>query len=128
MKARRAASGFTLLEVLVALTVLSLSLMAALRASGNIARDIGELRQRQLADWVAENRLEEHRARRNWLNVGSHHGEAKQGGEHFRWEENVSGTPNSRFRRVEIRVRAAAQAENDAPLAKLVGFLARPSE
>lgn len=127
MSRKASTTGFTLLEVLVALAVLSLSLMAALRASGSVARDIGELRQRQLADWVAENRLEEHRARRDWLPVGGSNGEAEQGGERFRWEENVSGTANSRFRRIEIRVRAAAQPDHDAPLSKLIGFLVRPA-
>lgn len=121
-------TGFTLLEVLVALAVLSLSLMSALRVSGNATLHIGELRTRQLADWVAQNRLEEHRARRDWLPVGGSNGEVAQGGERFRWEEKVSGTANSRFRRIEVRVfpRSANQTESDAPLTKIVGFLVRP--
>ena len=119
-------AGFTLLEVLVALAVLSLSLMAALRVSGSVTHDIGELRLRQLADWVAEDRLEEHRTRRDWLPVGASNGEIEQGGERFRWEENVSGTANNRFRRIEVRVRSSAQPASDAPLARIVGFLVRP--
>jgi len=123
-------TGFTLLEVLVALTVLSLSLMAALRVSGSVTHDIHELRLRQLADWVAENRLEEHRARHDWLPVGGSNGEVEQGGERFRWEATVSGTANSRFRRIEVRVwsRSNNQPASDAPLTKIVGFLVRPSQ
>ena len=44
--------GFTLLEVLVALAILSISLIAALRAGAVATQNAGEIRQRLLADWV----------------------------------------------------------------------------
>lgn len=121
-------SGFTLLEVLVALTILALALMAALRAGAVAADHAAGLHQRQLADWVAQDRLEEHRARRSWPAPGSHGGEAEQGGRRFLWQENVSATPNSQFRRIDIQVRAADAADTaDGPaLASLSGFLVRP--
>lgn len=117
--------GFTLLEVLVALSILALSLMATLRAGAISMNNVHEIRLRQLADWVAEDRLAEHRARHDWLPVGSNTGETEQGGEHFLWEEKISPTPNLRFRRIEIRVRAAGSTP-DTALAQTVGFLTQP--
>jgi general secretion pathway protein I len=51
-------------EVLVALAIVSIALLAALRAAGQGTSAVAELRQRLLAGWVAEDRLAEHRARR----------------------------------------------------------------
>jgi len=123
-QAQKLARGFTLLEVLVALAILALALMAALRASAVAAQNAGDIRQRQLADWVAQDLLEEHRARRDWLPIGSSSGEVVQGGSRFRWEESVGSTPNVQFRRIEIRVRAGDQPDG-APLARLTGFLVK---
>ena len=50
-------AGFTLIEVLVALAIVSIALMAALRAAGQGTTNVGELRSRLLAGWVAENML-----------------------------------------------------------------------
>ena len=56
-KQRAGNSGFTLLEVMVALVILAVALAAAMRAS-SMSLDSGfALKQRALAGWVAEDRL-----------------------------------------------------------------------
>ncbi len=70
----RSRRGFTLVEVLVALAIVSIALLAALRAAGQGTNAAGELRLRLLAGWVAENRLAEHRARGDWLPLGIQRG------------------------------------------------------
>jgi len=127
MKVRRATvRGFTLLEVMVALAILALALMAALRAGAAATQNSGEIRQRQLADWVALDRLEEHHARRDWLPIGSTSGETMQGNQRFRWEEKVGGTPNAQFRRIDIRVLADDSNDPNHALARVTGFLIKP--
>jgi len=116
--------GFTLLEMLVALTVLAIALLAALRASSAGVQNTAEIRNRLLAGWVAQNRLAEHLARRDWLPVGVVHGDESQGGVRFRWEEKIVGTPNFQFRRIEIRV--SAEQEPDLTLGSLTGFMVKP--
>ena len=123
---RTAVRGFTLLEVMVALAILALALMAALRAGAAATQNSGEIRQRQLADWVALDRLEEHRARRDWLPIGSTSGETMQGNQRFRWEEKIGGTPNAQFRRIDIRVLADDSSDPNYALARVTGFLIRP--
>ena len=121
--------GFTLLEILVALAVLAIALLAALRASSVAVQNSSEIRDRLLAGWVAQNRLAEHRARREWLPLGVVRGEETQAGVRFRWEEKTVSTPNSQFRRVEVRVfsgESAAGEGNDHTLASLNGFVVKP--
>jgi len=116
--------GFTLVEVLVALAVISIALLAALRAAGQGTATAGELRQRLLAGWVAQNRLAEHRARGDWLALGIQRGTASEGGTAFTWREEVVGTPNPSFRRLDIFVSTPGVGEQT--LAHLAGFVVNP--
>jgi general secretion pathway protein I len=113
--------GFTLVEVLVALAIVAIALMSALRAAGQGTNNVGEMRSRLLAGWVAENILAEHRARADWLPLGIQRGAAREGGMDFAWREEVIATPNSAFRRVDVRV--FASAEESHFLAHLTGFI-----
>ena len=114
-------AGFTLIEVLVALAIVAIALMSALRAAGQGTSNVGELRSRLLAGWVAENMLAEHRARRDWLPLGIQRGTGRQGGIDFAWREEVIATPNPSFRRVDVRV--FASGEESHSLAHLAGFV-----
>jgi general secretion pathway protein I len=114
--------GFTLIEVLVALAILAVALAAGSRASALMAGSSSELRERLLAGWVAQNRLAELHARRAWPGVGTHEGEAEQGGLKLAWRETVSNTPNPAFRRVEISVGKPGDGHR---LAQLTGYVAR---
>jgi general secretion pathway protein I len=116
--------GFTLVEVLVALAIVSIALLAALRAAGQGTNTVGELRLRVFASWVAENRLAEHRARGDWLALGIGRGTQSQGGVEFAWREEVIGTPNSAFRRVDVFV--SVPADESRALARLTGFVVQP--
>jgi len=117
-------TGFTLIEVLVALAIVSIALLAALRAAGQGTTNVSELRARLLAGWVAENILAEHRARGDWLPLGIQRGRQLEGGVEFGWREEVIATPNSAFRRVDVFVFTAP--EESRALAHLTGFAVNP--
>jgi len=116
--------GFTLVEVLVALAIISIALLAALRVAGGGTSSVGELRARLLGGWVAENLLAEQRARGEWPSLGILSGTQHQGGIEFAWREEIIATPNVTFRRVDIRVFAAPDEAH--ALAHLSGFVVRP--
>ncbi len=116
--------GFTLVEVLVALAVLAIALIAVLRTMGQAVDTTMALRERNVALWVAQNRLAEHRIRRDWPAPDTTDGEAEIGGEKWFWREQVSTTPEPRIRRIEITVRRDTDSANTQ--AKLVGFLRNP--
>ena len=116
--------GFTLVEVMIALAVVAIALLAAFRAVSQGTSSSAELRARMLAGWVAENLLAEQRARGDWLPVGIQRGNVLQAGAAFTWREEIIATPNPAFRRVDVYV--YSQAEQTRPLARLTGFSVLP--
>lgn len=118
---RSCQKGFTLLESLVALAILAIALAAVLRATSTGTSHVDALRERILADWVAQNRIALHAARGDWLPVGSQQGEETQAGIKFLWNEAISDTPNHAFRRIEVTVASAEYPQH--ALRQLSGYL-----
>ena len=123
---RNSSSGFTLVEVLVAMTIVAVSLLAALRVATQGTKHVGELRARLFAGWVAADRLAEHHARGDWLPVDVLTGAQHQGNLEFGWREEVSTTPNAAFRRIDVYVFEPTQPSHF--LAHAVGFVVNPAE
>jgi general secretion pathway protein I len=113
--------GFTLVEILVALAILAIALTTGMRALMQATDAAASLKARTLALWVAQNRLAAAQLETPWPGLGSRNGEAVQAGASFVWRENVSGTPNPAFRKIDIVVADAAQP--DYALAQLSGYL-----
>ncbi len=126
MTGRAHRGGFTLIEVLVALAILAVALAAAVRSSSIAADGAVNLRERLAGTWVAQDRLAEYAARALWPDVGTRAGSTEQAGVQFAWRETVTGTPNPRFRRVEVHVFAARMPEH--AVATLVGYATRPEQ
>ena len=118
-------AGFSLVEVLVALAIVAVALLSALRVAGQGANNAADLRSRMFAGWVAENRLAEHRALGDWLPLGTQTGNQPQGGIVYTWREDVVATPNPAFRRVDVFVFVAP--EQGHAMAHLAGFVVNPT-
>lgn len=128
-------SGFTLLEVLVALMVLALSLGAVIQTSGNFTVNQAYLRDRTFAEWVARNQLAEAQLARQWPSIGQTKGEAEfpratadLPAREWRWVVQVTQTPEEDLRRLDIRVYPgnADIDEDTQPTASLSGFIGNP--
>jgi len=122
MSARARTAGFTLVEVLVAMTIAAIALMAAIRATGVLAVNGADLRARVLAQWSAENRLALVRVSQEWPQLGRRQYDCSQANVVLHCREDVIQTPNPLFRRVEVSVFAG---EGGHRLARLVGFSTR---
>jgi general secretion pathway protein I len=115
------ARGFTMIEVLVALAIVAIALAASLRAVGSLAASEGELHERLLAGWSADNTLAKLYLAQVWPDVGQSQFDCSQGNLQLICVQTVSATPNPVFRRVEVSVRTPGRAGN---LAQLVTVLA----
>ena len=116
-------SGFTLVEVLVALAIAAIALTAVGRSAASSSQTAAEVKLRALAGFVAENRLGELEARRGWPGVGVSEGFERQAGIDFPWRVEVFATQHPLLRRVEVRV--ADPSERTRVLRTLVGILPR---
>lgn len=116
-------AGFTLLETLVALAILAIALSAAFRAVGATALSAADLRERTLAEWVAQNRLAALRASELFPPLGRNEGSDAQGRSRFVWREDVRATPNPLFRRVDLTV---FDRDGHKVLATLTGYAVKP--
>ncbi|WP_244814828.1 type II secretion system minor pseudopilin GspI [Caballeronia sp. Lep1P3] len=101
---RLAQSGFTMIEVLVALAIIAVALAASLRAVGSMATSEADLHRRLLAGWSADNELAQIRLAHLFPDIGSRTFDCSQGNLKLVCTERVSATPNPIFRRVEMFV------------------------
>jgi general secretion pathway protein I len=123
LKSPRASSrGFTLIEIAVALALLAIALVAVSRATQTGIESSRALRERTLAQWVAENRIATRLATQSWIAPGVYSGAETQSGLAFRWTERVSETPNVALRRIDVSV--ASPFDETRELATMVGFIA----
>ncbi len=97
-------AGFTLLEVLVALVIVGVALGASLRAVGSLTQNSEHLRTTMMAMWSAENRLSQIRLSTSWPELGRSNFPCPQDDLQLVCYQEVVGTPNPSFRRVEVTV------------------------
>ncbi len=120
----RTERGFTLIEVLVALAVIAIGLVAVLAVAARSGRVDFELQQRSFAAWVASNRMERMRLATTWPSIGTSDGKVTLAGRDWHWKAIVAKTADPDLRRVTMSV-ATAAAPDDS-ITQLLGFLGRP--
>jgi general secretion pathway protein I len=112
--------GFTLVEVLVALTIVGVALLAGLKATGALTLHAQRQSDVLLGQLCAENALHEIRLSRQMPGVGNTSRECVQAGQTFTLQLKVQPTPNPNFVRVDAQVRNA-----DAPVLRLSTIVGR---
>lgn len=119
-------SGFTLIEVIVALFILAMAMAAVLSSVGNISDQTRIMEEKTFAHWVATNKMAEYHYETNWLRPGTSNGDAEMAGREWVWETTVTDTEEEDMRRVDIRV-APADADKDTFTTLLTGFITNPN-
>lgn len=99
-----AARGFTLIEVLVALAIVAIALLAGLQATSALTRNALRQADVLLAHLCAENELVQVRLSPQMPTVGDSTVRCEQAGRAFDVSVVVRPTPNPTFRRVDAQV------------------------
>jgi general secretion pathway protein I len=116
--------GFTLLEILVALTILAIALAAVITMASNQALNTTHLRDKTLAHWVAMNKIAELQLSAEWPAKGKKQGDEEMGLHEWHWIRTVSDTPDDRVRQVKIAV--YRDKRDERPVTSLISFLSQP--
>jgi general secretion pathway protein I len=117
-------NGFTLVEVLVALAVLTIALAAVMRGLSQSIDMSASLRDRTVAMWIAQNRLTAHQMQGDWPAMDTTEGDTNMADRAWHWREQVTAAPGEQdMRQIHIEVRLAA---GEQTLARLIGFLPKP--
>jgi general secretion pathway protein I len=96
--------GFTLIEVLVALAIVALALMAGVRVSASLTHNAQRQSDAMLAQICADNALIQLRLSQQLPSVGVTHIACEQAAQTFDAALTVNTTPNPAFRRVDTKV------------------------
>ncbi|KQP48592.1 type II secretion system minor pseudopilin GspI [Pseudorhodoferax sp. Leaf274] len=116
----RPARGFTLVEVLVALGIVAIALLAGTQATSALTRNATRQADVLLAQICAENELMAMRLSRQLPGVGDTDQACEQAGRMFRVQMGVRPTPNPSFRRVDAQV-----FEDGVPVLRITTIVGR---
>ena len=120
----RRCRGFTLMEVMVAITIIAIALPALIKTIGSQIRNASDLKERTIAQWVASNRISEMYASKVWPNEGTSNGVDQMVGQNWYWVLVISNTAEKTMRRVNVEVRLNVEDKN--PITSLESYVLQP--
>ncbi len=118
------ARGFTLLEVMIALLVFGLIATAAAQVGSNYIASFERVRDKTLAGWVADNRINELRLESNLPAISENSADLEFG--QFLWQvtTDVQETPEPTMRRIEVTVAKYPDEQSEPfPVLTLTAFM-----
>ncbi len=119
----RRSAGFTLIEVMVALVVATLALVAVMASISQMIDAGTAMRERTYASWIAQNKITELRLANTEPDVSESSGEVEFAGLDWGWTATVSETGVEFLYRVDVAVGFAGS--NDV-VRTVTGFIGEP--
>jgi general secretion pathway protein I len=113
--------GFTLIEVIIALTIIAVGLAAVISAASSTVYNAAGLQERTFAHWVAMNKITELHVMQEFPAPRTTRGSTLMAEHEWFWTMDVVETQDKSVRKVEIAVRTNENDENS--LVHLTGFV-----
>ena len=117
-------SGFTLIEVMVAMVIAVLALVGVLAAVAQMVDAGIAMRERTYAAWIGQNKITELRLANVIPEVSESNGEIQYAGVEWAWTATISETGVENLFRVDVDVSFAGSADR---IRSVTGFIGEPS-
>ena len=121
---RHSNRGFTLLEVMVALTIVALALTAVTATIGQMIDAGNTMRERTYANWIALNRIAEMRLAPDLPEPGRSNGTVEYANVDWTWTAVVSESGVEDLYRIDVDVSLAGE---EHVLRTVTGFVSPPA-
>ncbi|MBL4852217.1 MAG: type II secretion system minor pseudopilin GspI [Gammaproteobacteria bacterium] len=116
--------GFTLIEVVIALAVISISMAAVINGVGKNINNASYLREKTLAHWVASNKVAEIQLSDIAIDASEQKGETTLAELRWQWNVKISDTDIGTIKRLTVEVQ---REESNEPLAIVIAYVGQGS-
>lgn len=123
MRCCRPNGGFTLIEVLIAVAVISLTLLAMAGKMGRMLDAANSMRDYTYASWIAQNKITEMRLANVLPEVSTSSGEVNYAGVDWAWRAVVSETGVENLFRVDVTI---SEPGGEPKMRAVTGFIGEP--
>ena len=120
--------GFTLIEVMVALSIVALSLTAVAASMVQMIDAANTMRDRTYASWIAQNKITEMRLAADSPEVSASSGEVDYANTTWEWRAVVSDTGVDDLFRIDVSVTLAGSEDIIRSVTGFVGLPSAPGE
>ena len=113
-------SGFTLIEVLIALTIVAIALGSAISITSQDIMRADSMQHRTYANWIAQNKIAEYRINEITPSIGRDEGEILFAGNIWNWETIITKTGIDNLYRLDVAVSISSR---ELPERTITGFI-----
>ena len=113
-------SGFTLIEVLIALTIVAIALGSAISITSQDIMRADSMQHRTYANWIAQNKFAEYRINEVPPSIGRDEGEILFAGNVWNWETIITKTGIDNLYRLDVAVSISSR---ELPERTITGFI-----
>ena len=127
LSTRNRAGGFTLIEVMVALTIIAIALASLIKASGNHTNSAGHLKSKTIAHYVAMNEIVQIQIDKAWPDLGSTDKSSDMAGVEWFWTREVEKTGDESGNIRGLKYTVYLDDERTRSLAQIQAFITNPA-
>ncbi|MCW8931065.1 MAG: type II secretion system minor pseudopilin GspI [Gammaproteobacteria bacterium] len=124
MNAAPVQKGFTLIEIIIALMVISVALGAVIATTSNSIKHGAHIKDKTIALWVAQNAIADISIRKDWLSTGMKTQDVTMSGRQWFIKNNVTQTPDKNMRKMDVSIYTDQSAENK--VLSLIAYIVKP--
>ena len=119
-------AGFTLIEIVIALLVISIALAAVISTTTNSVDSGAHLRNKTIALWVAQNYINDIVIHKKWPDTGKVKEQITMNNRSWLIRTDIIATANTNMRRMQVRV--FFNVRDTEPLVSLTAYINHSSQ